>query len=271
MRLFIVRKPIAVASAARLVAVFAFYAAAISVLVLRFGIVGVRPGMTALAASLLVALLAVLLALLAFVRIWRSGAAGAGRAFAGFALAGALLTPAAYYAGKAVGAPAINDVTTDFEMPPAFVAAARLRPRDANSTRYDPVLIARQKRAYPEIHPLLVDLPPEETRKLVLTLLKERKWQLIADTPLALPDTQGRVPVRSPAGRIEAVTKSLVLGLEDDIAIRLRDEDGRTRVDMRSASRYGRFDFDANAERIDAFLEDLRTRALIPISTQSGE
>src|SRR5262249_40951309 len=68
---------------------------------------------------------------------------------------------------------------------------------------------------------------------------------------------------------IEAVSKSFVLGLADDVAIRLSDEDGRTRVDMRSASRYGRFDFDANAERVEAFLEDLRTRALIP--AQAGD
>ncbi len=163
-------------------------------------------------------------------------------------------------------------------MPPAFVAAARLRPRDANSTRYDPLLRRSRARSGDlsrlEIHPLSWIWPPEETRELVLTHApKERKWQLIADTPLAPAGHAGpRACIRSPAGRIEAVTKSPgARTWRMTLPSACGNEDGRTRVDMRSASRYGRFDFDANAERIDAFLEDLRTRTLIPISTQSGE
>ena len=114
------------------------------------------------------------------------------------------------------------------------------------------------------IYPLIADAPPEEVHKLVLGLVKERRWRLVADMPLVQPDTEGRTPQSAPVGRIEAVAKSLVLGLEDDIAIRLSDQDGRTRVDMRSPSRYGAIDFGANAERVSDFLEELRTRTLVP-------
>ncbi|MBR9857299.1 MAG: DUF1499 domain-containing protein, partial [Gammaproteobacteria bacterium] len=65
--------------------------------------------------------------------------------------------------------------------------------------------------------------------------------------------------------QLEAVVSSRLFGFRDDVAIRLTpvdtesdsDTDVHTRVDMRSASRVGKSDLGANAERIRAFLADL--------------
>jgi Protein of unknown function (DUF1499) len=264
MRRLVVEGPAPMAGASRLVAVFALYVVAISALLLRFGLVEFWPGVAALASGWVLAILAILLALLAFVRIWRWAGPGGGKAFLGFALGALLVLPPAVYGARALGSPRLNDVTTDSIDPPSFTVAKFDRGPDANPVAYDRAMAARQKEDYPKIYPLIVDAPPDEVHKLIIALVKERHWRIVASMPLSMPATEGRAPVRFPVGRIEAVDRSLVLGLEDDIAIRIREQDGRTRIDMRSASRYGTLDFGANAERVTTFLEELRTRTLVP-------
>jgi hypothetical protein len=265
LRRLVVETPIRMATAARHVATFALYVVVISVLLLRFDIVDVKGGLAALASGWALALLAAIMALVAFATIWRTGAAGGARAFFAFALASALLTPAVYFGLRALQSPLVSDITTDLEDPPRFTVAGSERSKGANPVAYDPANAPIQLRFYPTVHPPVTDVPPEDMRKLILELIRERRWRLVADTPLTIPDSPGRVPVRSPVGRVEAVAHTLILGLEDDIAIRLREDGGRTRVDMRSASRVGRIDFGVNARRVMDFLEELRTRALIPV------
>ena len=56
---------------------------------------------------------------------------------------------------------------------------------------------------------------------------------------------------------IEALASSAIFGFETDVVIRLVEEEERTVVDMRAASRYGRHDLGANAVLIQSFLTDL--------------
>ncbi|RUW16578.1 DUF1499 domain-containing protein, partial [Mesorhizobium sp. M4B.F.Ca.ET.013.02.1.1] len=51
--------------------------------------------------------------------------------------------------------------------------------------------------------------------------------------------------------------RSFVLGLPADVAIRIADDGDTVVVDMRSASRYGRYDLGDNAGRIVDFLGEL--------------
>ena len=105
MRRLVVETPIRMATAARHVATFALYVVMISVLLLRFDIVDIKGGLAALVSGWALALLAVMMSVIAFATIWRTGAAGGARAFFAFALACALLTPAAYYGLKALESP----------------------------------------------------------------------------------------------------------------------------------------------------------------------
>ncbi len=60
------------------------------------------------------------------------------------------------------------------------------------------------------------------------------------------------------SGAIEAVSKTLVFGFEDDVRVDIRlDEDGQTRVDLWSASRIGRGDLGRNRRTIGRFLRRL--------------
>jgi Protein of unknown function (DUF1499) len=47
------------------------------------------------------------------------------------------------------------------------------------------------------------------------------------------------------------------MGFRDDVVVRVRQIQGGSRVDVRSSSRYGQFDFGANAARVRSLLEDI--------------
>ena len=47
------------------------------------------------------------------------------------------------------------------------------------------------------------------------------------------------------------------MGLRDDIVIRVRAEGDGARIDVRSSSRYGSFDFGANAGRVRRLMNDI--------------
>ncbi|MDQ0391738.1 DUF1499 domain-containing protein [Labrys monachus] len=264
MRRLAAAPPTDLASAAGKAAVFAFDAVLIALFLLRFHLVPFMPGLAALTGGLAVALLALALAVAAFVAIWRKGVRGFGRAVVAFSLALLMLAPAAFAAALALSVPEIVDISTDVVDPPALSFAARVRPPDANPAAYDPANIARQHEAFPQIRSMLVDLPADDMRKLVLRLVRDRRWQIVGDIRLAETAARVRLPDIAPMDRIEAVAASTLFGTIDDIAIRIRTEDGKSRIDMRSAARFGAFDFGVNAGRVERFMADLRDLALLP-------
>ncbi|CAM5763758.1 hypothetical protein LMIY3S_00919 [Labrys miyagiensis] len=256
--------PTSWATSSRLAAVFAFEAVLICLVLLRFHLAPMSAAFAALVGSLVVAVLALSFAMVAFVLIWRKGERGFGRALAGFVLALLLIAPAGFASWLALSVPAIVDVSTDPNDPPPLSHAEKERPADANPVSYPAERAAYQRKALPQIQSLLIDIPPDDIRKLVLRLMQERRWRVVADLRLAETAARVRLPDIAPSDRIEAVANSTLFGTTDDIAVRIRVEDGKTRVDMRSAARYGSYDFGANAGHVQRFLADLRDRALLP-------
>jgi len=228
-------------------ALFALAVAALSVIIVRSGLLEIEPSLATFAAALIFAGLAVLLSFLAFVAIWRQGLSGLGSAILGLFLGLLLLAYPGYLGYRASKLPAISDITTDPGNPPRFDVLARLRPRGSND--YPGAAVARaQRTAYPDIAPLQVNAPVKLAYDIALTLVNKRKWNVVDARPPA-------------AGRreavIEAVARTPIMGFRDDVVIRVSATGDGTRVDMRSASRYGRHDFGTNAARIRSLLEDL--------------
>ena len=60
---------------------------------------------------------------------------------------------------------------------------------------------------------------------------------------------------------LEATDHTLIVGFPDDIVVRVEGGAGRSRIDVRSASRYGTFDFGQNASRVRKFLAEVQARA----------
>jgi uncharacterized protein (DUF1499 family) len=226
---------------------FALAVAALSVLILRSGLLDTGPALATFAAALAFAALAILLALGAFVTIWRQGLSGLGRALRGLLLGAALLAYPAYLGSRALKLPEISDITTDPANPPRFEALARERPADRVAYPGE-ATAALQHKAYPDIVPLQLALPVRTAYAVVLSVITKRKWPVAGARPPA--GARG-------TGTIEATARSLLMGFRDDVAIRVSPLSDGSRVDLRSASRYGATDFGANASRLRALLEDI--------------
>ena len=230
---------------------FALAVAALSVIILRSGLLEIVPALATFAAALIFAGLAILLAFASFVVIWRQGLSGLGYSLLGLLLGLLLLAYPGYLGYRASKLPAINDITTDPANPPRFDVLARLRPR--GRIDYPGAAIAeRQRAAYPDIVPLQLAVPPKAAYDIALELATKRKW-LLVDTR---PPTPGRRD-----GLIEAVTRTPIMGFRDDVVIRVSPLGQGARVDLRSASRYGTHDFGANAGRLRSLLEDIEEAA----------
>ena len=110
-------------------ALFALAVAALSIVIVRSGLLEIVPALATFAAALIFAALAVLLSFLGFVAIWRQGLSGLGSAMLGLILGLLLLAYPGYLGYRASKLPAISDITTDPDNPPRFDVLARLRPR----------------------------------------------------------------------------------------------------------------------------------------------
>jgi uncharacterized protein (DUF1499 family) len=149
---------------------------------------------------------------------------------------------------QASSVPAIHDITTDTDDPPQFRAVADARARSMNAVAYPGADTARrQRQAYPWIQPLLLERTPHSVFQAARRQVEAEGWELHA--------------ADRAAGRIEATATSFWYGFKDDVVVRITEtDDGRTRVDVRSASRVGISDLGVNADRVRAFLDALAER-----------
>ena len=159
--------------------------------------------------------------------------------------------------------PRINDVTTDVAAPPHFVTLAKLRTGEANPAAYPGRRFAQeQQKAYPDLRTFVVDRGVEEAFELVEEVVRKLKWKVAAAEP----------PTGKPAkgGLLEATDQTLVVGFTDDIIVRVEGNATRSRIDVRSASRYGHADLGQNATRVRRFLAELQSRVDGTVATHRG-
>lgn len=141
--------------------------------------------------------------------------------------------------------PPIHDITTDMTDPPAFVAVLPLRASATNAAEYaGDSIAALQRAAYPHVRPLSLPVPPQAAFDRAVAAAKVMGWEIVAGD--------------SPSGRLEATATTTWFGFKDDVVVRIRAEEGGSRVDVRSVSRVGRSDVVANAARITRYLAELQ-------------
>jgi uncharacterized protein (DUF1499 family) len=237
------------------VAWFALAVTLIAVALIRFNQVDYSSGFVALGIGLFLAMTAILLAVLGFVRIWQEGRRGLGDGVKGLLLGAIILAYPSWFALQAVLLPPINDITTDTENPPAFsLSRAALEARGGRvPPDMPPEVREAQRDAYAQIAPLTLDVGADEAFELVRKAAANRGWQIVEAVKPG-----GRVGT----GRLEAVDRTFLLRLPDDVTVRIRPRVDGARIDVRSASRMGNHDFGANARRIRAFLEELSNLAI---------
>jgi len=146
---------------------------------------------------------------------------------------------------QARGAPRINDISTDTANPPPMVVTLQMRSDAVTPPAYPGKAAAdQQHEAYPDLTPIVLNVPPAEAFKRVDAVALEMGWDVVARAPND--------------GRIEAVDTSRWFGFHDDIVVRIVPAGAGSRIDIRSKSRVGRSDLGANAHRIRAFMAKLK-------------
>jgi uncharacterized protein (DUF1499 family) len=234
---------------------FAFVLAAIAAVLLALGPIGWRAGwwhfrfafLNLMPWSAYFGIAALVVSVLTLL-LGRSRIEGRGIAVAIFAFAagGLIAYVPWHYDQIRQTVPPIHDITTDPDNPPAFVVVAPLRKEAGeNPVVYEGAKIAElQRRAYPDIVPLSLAMPPAAAFDHALDTAQRMGW-----TILTADDA---------AGRIEASDRSRWFGFTDDIVIRITPSGSGSRIDLRCSSRVGRSDFGVNAARIEAYLTALR-------------
>jgi uncharacterized protein (DUF1499 family) len=213
-------------------------------------------------AALAAAAVAIVLGVAGAVSIWTHGVPGTARVVAGLVIGIAVLAAPVVLWLSFERLPPINDLTTDPQQPPAFTKLATLRGGGSNKPAYPGEAFAKlQAAAYPDLQPLVIERSSVETFEVVAEALRRLKMSIVRED----------APEAGRAGAIEAVDRTLILGFYDDVAVRVAGNDRSARVDLRSASRYGRHDLGRNAERLRRIMREIVARLEATVPTASGE
>jgi hypothetical protein len=236
------------AAFARRLAVFSFVLFGLSAFGLHRGLMDIPEFVILLGLVLLLALLALLAAAWGWRRVWHFGDRGGGNVAVAVFFSVVVLSPFAVAGVFFLVEPAISDVSTDLDDPPVFVAAATrtggMNPiRPINSREAD-----LQRSAFPAVSGRRYGASIDHVLDIVRQTMKADGWRVSKVPPLG----QDQIEYE-----IEAVATTPFLPFPSDVVVRLRDEGDSIYVDMRSASRYGRFDLGTNAARIRSFLARL--------------
>lgn len=152
-----------------------------------------------------------------------------------------------YWLHEARTLPPINDITTDLDNPPQYVAIVPLRAGYTVSAAYGGQATAKAQRAsYPRIVPILRKEPPAKAFAAALAVARDMGWTII--------DADEKT------GRIEATATTPWFGFIDDVVIRVSPIPEGSRVDVRSHSRVAGGDLGTNARRIREFSAKLAQR-----------
>jgi uncharacterized protein (DUF1499 family) len=196
--------------------------------------------------------LGILLGLLAFLLgvlglfLTRSAAYRAGRrqAWIGAGIGALILGITLAAAGSSGGGPAINDITTNLEDPPAFRYDPSGEDRDM---AYPADFVEQQRAGYPDLAPIALEMSPGAAHEKVIELFERNGWQVTYNDPVSLT--------------LEATDTTKLFHFVDDIAVRVRPQGTGAVVDMRSKSRVGRGDLGANAKRIRKLRDELSSKS----------
>lgn len=144
--------------------------------------------------------------------------------------------------------PFIHDITTDFDDPPAILAAANEKRKNpphyvgnAPAPRSDLTTAEAQRAAFPDIESIHVGKTVEDTAAIATSVVTDMGMKLLSDGPT------------EDGWMIEAAHTSLWFGFVDDFIVRIRPDGDGAIVDVRSKSRVGGSDLGANAARVRTF------------------
>lgn len=227
-------------------AILGLLAVGVGLTLARYDIIGKIQGFMGFVGGGAVCVLAIILGLLALVL----GRGGRGtrqkKALLGVLLALPLVAFLVSRPMAAEGVPAIHDITTDLDNPPAFVTLP-LRKDNRAGLASEAEYRALHTKAYGDLKPLMLGRPVAEVTEQAAAVAKDLGWAIVTVDPAK--------------GVVEATDAVSYIRFYDDIIIRVTAVEGGSRVDVRSVSRVGVSDMGVNAKRIRTFLAALSKKA----------
>ena len=225
-------------------AIVAPFLAVLCIGVFRLGVMEFRLPFLGLVLAILLAAIALLMSAGALIGGLGGDGAHMQRAAIALVVSLVMLYPPLNTVRKGGSVPPIHDISTDLSNPPLYRDVPSVRAENDNSLELDEKVQAAQKAFYTALGPLMLDGGAGDNFAKALSTAEAMGWDIVAQN--------------SGEGRIEATATTALFGFKDDVVIRLSDEAGKTRVDMRSASRAGLSDLGANAARIEAYFAALK-------------
>lgn len=250
----------ATAPASRTLASCALALAVVAFLAKRFGLIDADVFVLSFMVAAAVALLAILLALFALHRVWALGGPGVPAALTGVVLGLLAIVPPALTVAVLVMRPGGHDLSTDRLDPPALTNADVSREQPFLSW-FDETL---ERDVWPTLAKLKSETPGEQAGAVVVPLYPDivsrryristaqlhaagRKaleglgWNLVDELPPDLLDV---------STRLQAIGQSQLLGLDHDVALRIRPDPVGALLDVRARSRTPLKDLTGNDDHI---------------------
>ena len=212
----------------------------------RFAALPTAVAINLMAVAFTAAGIAALCGIAALTQIWRHGVSGTSSAASALLFGAALLLIPANYLPILMRGGSIYDASTDTAHPPVFQALGKTRLTAGVAQGAAPVDTIG---ADTVLEPVLTTRSPSDVFDLANDLMRQLDLNIVAEQAPGFG---------SEDGTIEATDRTLLLGLMDDISIRIGSRDSATRVDVRSAARYPRLDLGRNAERVQLIVRKLQ-------------
>lgn len=245
MRRQIIRRVSKSAKIGQALAFFSLVLMVIASLAHRIGQIDTLSFLIAAALASFIALLALLFATFGLWRMWSEGAKAGSAILRCTVFAALTLTPLIIASVLGLQTPLINDVSTDWDMPPQYPIGSRIDvtpPFDKQKSQEE--FAQLQREAYPDLVTQVLEIEPQLAEQFIRLSAKNLGWQAT---------TQGG-SLASEAGATWAFeTHSPVFGFTDDIVVRLKRNDSGLLMDLRATGRAGGADFGAHAKQIRAF------------------
>ena len=215
----------------------------------RYGFVETFGFLWTLALVALLAIAGLALAAIGFSQLWRRGDKAGRASLAATLLSLVVLTPYGIAGWLYLNLPALTDISTDLQEPPAFVLTPRHRIAPMNTI--SPITAeaaALQMRYYPEVVGRRLDASIERVLAALAPTVAARGWRARTQMPTS---AAGQIEIS-----IEMEAPSLIMRFPADAVIRLTSEEETTFVDMRMATRFGPHDLGSNARNINGFMSE---------------
>lgn len=235
----------------RRLGIMAVLVSALSILAHRTTLIGTDVMVYSVLLGTVLGLLAISFGLIALGRLWTRGGTGASSAFFGAVYGLLALIPIGAYASNAILFSSLADISTDLDDPPQLVfvhGQPQALQIELPSGFVRASEIVSQRDVFPDIVSRRYRIAPAELHVAALEVAERSGWKIVFELSPDLLDAPTALQVE---------TETPILGLTEDMVVRIRPDAVGALLDVRSVSRLAVQGLTGNAKRVRGFFSDM--------------